>query len=296
MVYLFQPTPANLAAYHAAVKATDSGQAGVPGGHELAGHHEQRDRRRGARPSAAIIAGLNQMPTLRGAVTNRAVSPLQALGGVQRGHPERTQAVPGRGRQPDQRHRGGPGPRADRHGVGQGGAVAGVRAAVRGAGREQDDPGRPRGLRRDGRDPAGRPGGRGVPAGSGRPGAVQRAGRTTPSRRSSPTIEGAVAAGTPVAKLPVTLDQWQGLAGSLLDEYFTGGVNLANAQLAADHTISRSAWVQGRGHRRHRPGRAARHHRGDHRWSGGASSAAWAAWSARPCSSPRFSCPTSWPG
>ena len=57
-------------------------------------------------------------------------------------------------------------------------------------------------------------------------------------------IEGAVSAGTPVAKLPITLDQWTGLAGHLLDEYFTGGVNLANAQLAADHTISRAAWTR----------------------------------------------------
>ena len=57
-------------------------------------------------------------------------------------------------------------------------------------------------------------------------------------------IEGAVSAGTPVAKLPITLTQWTGLAGQLLDEYFTGGVNVANAQLAADHTISRAAWTR----------------------------------------------------
>ena len=57
-------------------------------------------------------------------------------------------------------------------------------------------------------------------------------------------IEGAVSAGTPVAALPVDLAQWTGLGGHLLDEYFTGGVNLANAQLAVDHTISRSAWIR----------------------------------------------------
>jgi hypothetical protein len=33
------------------------------------------------------------------------------------------------------------------------------------------------------------------------------------------------------------------LAGQLLNEYFTGGVNVASAQLAYDHTISRSAWT-----------------------------------------------------
>ena len=57
-------------------------------------------------------------------------------------------------------------------------------------------------------------------------------------------IEGAVSAGTPVATLPITPAQWTGLAGHLLDEYFTGGVNVANAQLAADHTISRAAWTR----------------------------------------------------
>ena len=57
-------------------------------------------------------------------------------------------------------------------------------------------------------------------------------------------IEGAVSAGTPVAMLPVTLAQWQGLAGQLLDEYFTGGVNVANAQLMVDHSISRAAWIR----------------------------------------------------
>src|SRR5208283_5247632 len=45
-------------------------------------------------------------------------------------------------------------------------------------------------------------------------------------------------------ELPITLDQWTGLAGHLLDEYFIGGVNLANAQLAVDHTISRSARIR----------------------------------------------------
>ena len=54
-------------------------------------------------------------------------------------------------------------------------------------------------------------------------------------------IEEVVSAGTPLAQLPITLDQWQGLAGQLLGQYYTGGVNVANAQLVSDRQISNDA-------------------------------------------------------
>ncbi len=57
-------------------------------------------------------------------------------------------------------------------------------------------------------------------------------------------IEQAVAAGTAVAKLPVDLAGWQHLAGTLLQDDYSGGVAVANAILVADHQISRSAWVR----------------------------------------------------
>jgi signal transduction histidine kinase len=57
-------------------------------------------------------------------------------------------------------------------------------------------------------------------------------------------IEQAVAAGTPVAKLPVDLAGWQHLAGTLLQDDYSGGVAVASAILVADHQISRSAWVR----------------------------------------------------
>ncbi len=65
-------------------------------------------------------------------------------------------------------------------------------------------------------------------------------------------VEEAVSAGIPVAKLPITLTQWQELAGQVLDQYFTGGVNVANAQLADDRQISHVGLGQGRRHQRHR--------------------------------------------
>ncbi len=57
-------------------------------------------------------------------------------------------------------------------------------------------------------------------------------------------IEQAVAAGTPVQKLPVDLAGWQHLAGTLLQDDYNGGVAVANAILVADHEISHSAWVR----------------------------------------------------
>jgi signal transduction histidine kinase len=57
-------------------------------------------------------------------------------------------------------------------------------------------------------------------------------------------IEGAVSIGSSVARLPVTLTQWQGLAGQLLDQYFAGGVNVAGNQLVADRNMSNSAKVR----------------------------------------------------
>jgi signal transduction histidine kinase len=58
------------------------------------------------------------------------------------------------------------------------------------------------------------------------------------------TIERAVAAGTPVARLGLTPATWQALTGTLLTEYFNGGVDAAAAMLAAGHQNSRQAWVE----------------------------------------------------
>jgi signal transduction histidine kinase len=58
------------------------------------------------------------------------------------------------------------------------------------------------------------------------------------------TIEQAVAAGIPVARLGVTPAGWQALTGTLLTEYFNGGVNAAAALLASDHQNSHEAWVE----------------------------------------------------
>jgi signal transduction histidine kinase len=56
-------------------------------------------------------------------------------------------------------------------------------------------------------------------------------------------IEQAVAAGTPVDRLPVTPAQWQVITGTLLTDEFKGGEAVADDILVADHQLSHSAWT-----------------------------------------------------
>jgi signal transduction histidine kinase len=58
------------------------------------------------------------------------------------------------------------------------------------------------------------------------------------------TVEQAMAAGVPVTSLGVSLAQWRGLAGVLLGDEYRAGVATAGAELVADHQLSRSAWIK----------------------------------------------------
>ncbi len=242
VVYLFQPTPANLAAYDAAVKATDAGEPtflaamNSPGtkGSETAGE---------AKAISVLIAGMNQMQTLRAAVTNRAVSPLQALGAYTAGIQLELKLFLA---EADSLTNATASAQAlglialvsAREALSEeyallSGVLAGNRItqadraafAEMGATRQGDMVDADSLL-----DPAGQ--------------ALFNAQVNNAEQTQLTQIEGAVAAGIPVAALPITPDQWTGLAGHLLDGYFTGGVNVANAQLAVDHTISRAAWTR----------------------------------------------------
>jgi signal transduction histidine kinase len=57
-------------------------------------------------------------------------------------------------------------------------------------------------------------------------------------------IEQEVAGGVPMSRLGITTTQWQALAGTLLSDYYNGGINAAGAQLTVDHQISHVAWVR----------------------------------------------------
>ena len=57
-------------------------------------------------------------------------------------------------------------------------------------------------------------------------------------------IEQALATGTPIARLGITPAAWQALTGTLLGEYFTGGVSAADGLLVTDHREAHAAWVK----------------------------------------------------
>ena len=180
VIYLFQPTPENQAAYAAAVKATQAGQPKFIAAMNSPGTKSSQDAAE-ADAIKAIVGGLNQLPQIRGGVTNRAITPLVALGGYNGVILNEPAAVPGRGEQPDQRRRGGQALGLIATVSGQGGAVPGVRPAVRDDGRAADDPGRPGRVRRDGRHPAGRHPGRRVRVQPGQPGRLQPADQPGPA-------------------------------------------------------------------------------------------------------------------
>src|SRR5215467_8330690 len=80
VVYLFQPTQGNQVAFGAAVKATQAGQPAFIAAMNSPGTKSSEDAAE-AQAIKAIIGGLGQLPSIRGGVTHRAITPLQALGG-----------------------------------------------------------------------------------------------------------------------------------------------------------------------------------------------------------------------
>ena len=245
MVYLFQPTAANLAAYEAATAATDRAEPAF-----IAAMNSQgttgTENSAGAKAVSSLVSGLSQLPTLRNAVKARALSPLDALGAYSQGittqlklfliqtesvtlNDQQIQAV------------GLIATVQAREQLSQEDALlSGMLAAQADHGEEPRSrsptwprPGRPTLAYADYiLSPANLAIYNAALAGSG------------PMQQNLTGIEQAIAAGTPVAKLPVTQAQWQQLAGTLLQDEYNGGVAVANAILAADHQISHSAWVR----------------------------------------------------
>ena len=242
VVYLFAPTPANLAAYQAAVKATDADKPAFLTAMNSPGTKSSETPGE-AKGINTLIAGINQLPTLRGAVTNRAVSPLQALGAYSLGIQNElklflaeadsltnaTAAAQALGLIATVSAREALSEEyallsgvlaGHRMTTADHAAFAEMAATRQGDLVDADSLLNPAGL-------------------------AEFNGQLNQTQQTQLTdIEGAISAGIPVAALPFDLAQWTGLGGHLLDEYFTGGVNLANAQLAVDHTISRSAWIR----------------------------------------------------
>ena len=242
VVYLFRPTPVNLAAYGAAVKATDADKPTFLAAMDSPGtkSSETPDE---AKAISVLIAGLNQMPTLRGAVTNRAVTPLQALGGYSAGIQNELKLFLAEADSLTNATAAGQALGlialvSAREALSQeyalvSGMLAGKRATTADHAAFAEMVAVRQGDLVDAESLL-------SPVGL----ALFNAQVNSAEQKQLAGIEGAVTAGAPVAALPVTSVQWTGLGSHLLDEYFVGGLNVANAQLAVDHQISRSAWTR----------------------------------------------------
>ena len=242
VVFLFQPTLANLAAYESAVKATDAGKPaflaamGSPGtkGSETAAE---------AKAISVLIAGLNQLQALRGAVTSQAISPLQALGGYNAGIQNELKLFLAE---------------ADSlTNAAAAGQALGLIALVSASETLSQEYALLAGMLAGNRITTADHAAFAELVATRQGDMVDAASLLTPANMALfnaqvnnteqaqlAQIEGAVSGGAPITALPITPAQWTGLGGHLLDEYFTGGVNVANAQLAVDHAISRSAWTR----------------------------------------------------
>ena len=244
VVYLFQPTAANLAAYQAAAAATDQAEPAFVAAMNSQGT-TGTENSTGAQTVSSLVSGLKQLPTLRKAVEARALSPLDALGLYSQGittqvklfliqtesvtlNDQQIQAV------------GLIATVQAREQLSQEDALlSGMLAAKRitaknriafadmAATRQADAAYADYVL-----SPANLATYNAALAGSGT------------MMQSLAGIEQAIAAGTPAGKLPVTQAEWQHLAGTLLQDDYNGGVAVATAILAADHQISHSAWVR----------------------------------------------------
>jgi len=244
VVYLFQPNQNNLAAYQAATAATDKAEPAFVAAMNSEGTTGTEDSA-GTQAVSSLVSGLKQLPTLRSAVKGRILSPLDAMGAYSQGITTetklfliQTESVTANSQQ-----------------IQAVGLIATVQA------REQlsQENALLSGMLATKRitaknriaftdlaatraadaayanyilSPANLVKYNAAIAGSGA------------MLQSLTGIEQAIAAGTPVSKLPVTQAQWNHLTGALLQGEYNGGVAVAESILAADHQISHTAWVR----------------------------------------------------
>jgi signal transduction histidine kinase len=244
MVYLFRPTAANLGAYQAAITATDKAKPAFTAA-MTSKDTVKTETASGVKQINSIVAGLNKLPELRSAVKARVLSPLDAFGFYSQGlgnviklflieansvvvTDQHSQAIGlitnvQAWEQLSQEDALLTGMLAG-HKMSQQDRVAFMNAA---AARQADTAYANFIL-----SPANQALYTAALAGSAH------------QQQQLAAIEQAVAAGTPVALLPVTQAQWQQLTGTLLRDRYNGGVAVAHAILVADHRISQAAWTR----------------------------------------------------
>jgi signal transduction histidine kinase len=244
VVYLSKPTAANLAAYQAAITATNKAEPAFTAA-MTSPAVVVTESPSGARQIQVIFKGLKQLPTLRKAIQARVISPLDALGFYSQGLTATTklfliqtesvvptdQLGPAVGlidtvqarEELSQEHALLAGVLAGRNMTLADRVALTNMAAARQA--NLNDAVNLLG-------PAALTAYNAAKAGS------------AAMQRDLTSIEQAIAAGTRVTKLPVTPAQWQHLAGTLLTDDFNGGVAVSQAILVADHKIGHAAWVR----------------------------------------------------
>jgi signal transduction histidine kinase len=245
VVYLSRPTAANDRLYDAAIAATNNGEQAFKQAMSSSGTTSSEGGTE-AQAIGEVSADLSQLGALRGAVQQRLLTPLDALGAYSKGIADEpklflaeansvTTNVPAAGQS-----LGVIATAQAREGLSQEDALlAGALAARRMAPAERAAFSQAAEQRQvylgyadsilNQADLA----------------AVNaQLDRTPAYQQQLSTIEQAVAAGIPVASLRVTPASWQVLTGTLLTQYFNGGVNAAAAMLASDHHNSHEAWVE----------------------------------------------------
>jgi signal transduction histidine kinase len=244
VVYLFQPTAASLQAYQAAIAATDKAKPAFAAAMNSQGTVGTQTAD-ATKMINGIVSGMSKLPTLRNAVKARLLSPLDALGFYSQGLGDEIQLflIEAESVVPTAQLSQAIGLIATvqaREQLSQehallGGMLAGQRMSQRdhvaftnmAAARQADMTYATYIL---------------SPANL----AIYHAAlaKSGPMQATLASIEQVVAAGTPVAKLPVTLAQWQQLLGTLLQDQYNGGVAVVNSILVADHNMSHAAWVR----------------------------------------------------
>ena len=245
VVYLSRPTAANGQAYAATIAITDRGEqelgramsssatVGSEGGSEAQAIH-------------AVMADLSQLGTLRGAVQHRLVTPLAALEAYSKGIADEprlflaeansvTTDVTGAGQS-----LGIIASAEAREGLSQEDALlAGALAAHRMSLAARGAFNQAAALRQAYLGSA-----ESILNQANLAAFNAQLAKSPADQQGLATIEQAMASGTPIARLGLSPVAWQALTGTLLTEYFNGGVNAADALLATDHQITHAAWVR----------------------------------------------------
>jgi signal transduction histidine kinase len=245
VVYLFAPTKANLAAYQAAVSATDKAAPAFTTtmtSHAVLGSESPA----GARQIETILGGLKQLPTLRNAVKARVITPLNALAAYSQGQAETIELFLIQTKSVDPpTHQLPPAigliatvqarEQLSQETALMAGMLAGRRMTVAdrvaftnmAAGRQAQLQ-----YSDDLLDPPSRAAWNAAQAGS------------AGLQKDLADIEQAIAAGTPISRLPVTPAQWQKIVVPLMTDNFNGGVAVSQEIIKADHQIAHAAWVR----------------------------------------------------